>query len=520
MKIKLGTKSILILLLGFTISFVLFSGNKPNLSYNSYSNNNNNNNNNFNVKLSSMDVTNATVISDGLQGIFWNDDDSRLPDIVIDSSGDLHVVWSDYTDGIWGTDSEIMYTSYSASTGWSMATVISDGYNNNYWNSGSSQNPTIAIDNDDNLHVVWQDYTDGIWGTDSEIMYASYSESTGWSNATVISDGYNNIYWNSGSSLNSAIRLDNTGKIHVVWDDGSDGLWGTDIEIMYVSYTEATGWSNATVISDGYNEVYWNNDPSYHPKIACDNNGDIHVVWEDPSDGLWGTDVEIMYVSYTEISDWSNVTIISDGHNNIYWNDLASNNPDIAIDNSNNIHVVWSENTDGAWGSDSEIMYTIYKSDWSLPIVISDGYNDSYWNNWHSDYPSITINSNNIIYVAWQDASIAVWGADWEILCANYTATAGWSNVTAISDGYNNNYWNDGNSRYPRITSDYSTNIHVVWEDNTDGPWGSDSEIMYASISIPSVSGGNGIPFGNFHLMFMFIVILGLVIYLKKKSKF
>ena len=516
MKIKLGTKSILILLLGFIISFALFSGNKLNLSYNSYSNNNNN----FNVKASSMDFTNATVISDGPQGIFWNNDQSRVPDIAIDSSGNLHVVWSDYTDGIWGTDSEIMYASYSASTGWSMPTVISDGYNNNYWNTGVSQSPEIAIDKNDNLHVVWQDWTFGIWGTDTEIMYASYSANTGWSNITVISDGYNNNYWNTGGSFSPAITIDNSDNLHVVWYDGSDGVWGTDYEIMYVNYSEVSGWSNATVISDGYNSIYWNDGSSWYPEITSDNNGNIHVVWEDSSNGIWGTDGEIMYVSYTEVSGWSNATIISDGHNSIYWNDENSGSPDIAIDNSNNIHVVWSDNTDGAWGSDSEIMYTIYKSDWSLPIVISDGYNDSYWNNGHSDAPSITVYSNNIIYVAWADSSIGVWGADQEILCANYTATAGWSNITMISDGYNNNYWNDGNSRYPKITSDYSAKIHVVWEDDTDGLWGSDSEIMYTSISIPSVAGGNGISFGNFHLMFMFIVILGLVIYLKKKSKF
>jgi len=49
---------------------------------------------------------------------------------------------------------------------------------------------------------------------------------------------------------------------------------------------------------------------------------------------------------------------------------------------------------------------------------------------------------------------------------------------------------------------------------------GFDDEIMYTSISIPAVPGGRGISFGNFHLLFTFIIMLGIVIYIKKKSKF
>ena len=40
-------------------------------------------------------------------------------------------------------------------------------------------------------------------------------------------------------------------------------------EIMYVNYTSTSGWSNATVISDGFDGVYWNDDFSYVPAIAA-----------------------------------------------------------------------------------------------------------------------------------------------------------------------------------------------------------------------------------------------------------
>jgi len=87
----------------------------------------------------------------------------------------VHVVWYDETDGEWGTDTEIMYAKRTAA-GWSNVTIISD--DSTGWNDGSSEFPDIAIDGNGNLHVVWSDDTDGEWGTDKEIMYSSKSIET------------------------------------------------------------------------------------------------------------------------------------------------------------------------------------------------------------------------------------------------------------------------------------------------------------------------------------------------------
>jgi hypothetical protein len=69
---------------------------------------------------------------------------------------------------------------------WSKVTVISDDYTG--WNNGTSGSPSIAIDNNGSIHVVWHDETAGIWNNgfgDYEIMHTNYT-ATGWSNATVI----------------------------------------------------------------------------------------------------------------------------------------------------------------------------------------------------------------------------------------------------------------------------------------------------------------------------------------------
>jgi len=477
--------------------------------------------NNYDLKSSAVDFSNATVVSDGFNSSYWNDGSSFDPAIAVDSSDKVHAVWEDVTDGVWGFDTEIMYATYTAATGWSNATVISDGYNGSYWNDGHSYNPAIAVDSSDQVHVVWYDGTDGDWGADYEIWYATYTAATGWSNATLISDGYDSSYWNVGNSYHPVIATDSNDKVYVVWYDYTYGMWGTDGEILYATYTTATGWSNATLISDGYSGVYWNDDNSFYPTIAIDSNNAVHVAWRDDTNGVWGTDTEIMYAKYTTATGWSNATVISDGYNGSYWNDGSSYDPAIAVDSSDNVHIVWEDYTDGLWGIDTEIMYAYFTSDlgWSNATVISDGYNSSYWNDEFSWNPAIAVDSSDSVHIVWYDETDDVWGIDTEIMYVNFTKINKWSNITILSDGFSGVYWNDDSSSDPAIAS--STNqVHVVWEDATNGVWGTDYEIMHTNFAIPVppvVSGPGGIPFGNFYLLFIAVSIIGLVAYKKRK---
>jgi hypothetical protein len=164
--------------------------------------------------------------------------------------------------------------------------VISDDTTG--WNFDTSWKPAITIGIDGKVHVVWEDQTDGEWGADTEIMYVNYT-AVGWSNATVISDDATG--WNTGASYNPSIAIYSHVKVHVVWEDYTDGEWGTDTEIMYVNYTVA-GWSNITVISD--DPTGWNTGGSGYPCVIVDINGTVHVVWEDVIE-LLATESEILY---------------------------------------------------------------------------------------------------------------------------------------------------------------------------------------------------------------------------------
>ena len=474
------------------------------------------------LKPSSINYMNTTVISENNVNSLWNNDSSSNPNIFIDNTGKKHVVWSDETDGIWGNDSEIIYTSSTDGIIWSNATVISDGLtiNGTYWNDGRSINPCIITDNSGRIYVVWEDETDGIWGNDTEIMYSSSADGIIWSNATVISDGYNSTYWNNGNSSYPSIATDDSNKIHVVWNDNSDGVWrfdGNDDEIMYVNYTEGVGWTNITIISDGYNGTYWNDAASTYPSIFVDNFEIAHIVWTDSTDGIWGgdgSDMEIMYATYLEGIGISNITVISDGYNDFYWNNDLSVFPSISINNTEGIHVVWQDHTNGSWGYDSEIMYASSMNGiWSNATVISD--DATKWNSGESWFPTIAIDRFDNIKVAWGDHTDGIWGNDGEIMYASNSGS-GWSNATVISDDGMN--WNDGSSGGPSIAFDHSGNLHIVWEDSTDGIWGNDTEIMYIFISLESVHTPFDFLYMNIVLTLLILGAIGCLLLYEKNT--
>ncbi|TXT64546.1 MAG: hypothetical protein BAJALOKI1v1_550003 [Promethearchaeota archaeon] len=432
----------------------------------------------------------AQVISDNVNGTLnWNSNNSYSPSLAVDSSGNLHAVWHDGTnlEGC-GFDYDIFYANYSVATSlWSHAHVISDNVNGTInWNTGHSINPSLTVDDSGNIYVIWEDETN-LEGcdTDSDIFYANYSVTTGmWSHAQVISDNVNGTAnWNNDTSENAEISINGSGNIHVVWQDRTN-LEGcdTDLDIFYANYSVATElWSHAQVISDNVNgTTNWNDYISQNPNIAVDSYGNIHVVWDDKTN-LEGcdTDSDIFYANYSTATGlWSHAQVISDNVNGtINWNTGHTYYPSIAIDGSEDLHVVWHDSTDlnGCSNADYDIFYTTYSTAtglWSQAQVISDNVNGTTnWNTGNSFRPSIAIDGSENLHVVWQDlTNLEGCATDYDIFYTNYsTATGLWSHAQVISDNVNGTTnWNTENSQNAKITIDGSGSLHVTWQDGTN----------------------------------------------------
>ena len=148
-----------------------------------------------------------------------------------------------------------------------------------YWNDDVSYLPSIVINSQNNALVVWCDYTQGNWtydSLDSEIFCVNLISGGICSNISVISDQINGSFWNIGQSIYPDIAIDSLDRILIVWEEHTNGTWGTDCEIFYVNFTSLVDVNNITIISD--DQINWNDDRSYNPKIAFDPLNYFHIV--------------------------------------------------------------------------------------------------------------------------------------------------------------------------------------------------------------------------------------------------
>ncbi len=96
---------------------------------------------------------------------------SEVPSIVVDVIGNVFCFWFDTTDlaGA-GIDQDIFYKMWNATTKvWSPVEVVSIDSLDDSWR------PNVAIDQSSKIHVIWQDRTAGYGGSGSDIdIFYSY----------------------------------------------------------------------------------------------------------------------------------------------------------------------------------------------------------------------------------------------------------------------------------------------------------------------------------------------------------
>jgi dTDP-4-dehydrorhamnose 3,5-epimerase-like enzyme len=125
---------------------------------------------------------------------------SRYPSVVAGGGGALHVIWQDYRDGNY----EIYYKGYDGGS-WGEDQRVTDA-------AGDGYKPSGAIDQDGTLHVVWQDYRYAHW----EIYHITY-DGYSWSASERVTAKV------TGDSKNPSIATDEDDNLHLVWCDDRDG---------------------------------------------------------------------------------------------------------------------------------------------------------------------------------------------------------------------------------------------------------------------------------------------------------
>ncbi len=321
---------------------------------------------------------------------------SLYPSLAVDSSGNVHIAWEDWTDYAGaGTDGDIFYKQWNASSStWTTTEVVSTE------STGYSSEPSLAVDSTSNIHIAWHDATDYAGsGSDTDIFYKQWNaSSSSWTTTEVVSTE------SSDSSWRPSLAVDSTSNIHIAWDDWT----GPDWDIFYKRWDDSTSmWTTTEVVSTE------SSDRSNAPSLAVDSAGNVHIAWEDWTDYAGsGGDYDIFYKHWdASLMSWTTSEVVStESTRDSYC-------PSLAVDSAGNVHIAWEDWTDYARsGGDYDIFYKrwdSYPSLWTTAEVISIESSGSFSD---SLYPSLAVDSSGNVHITWEDyTNYAGSGTDWDI---------------------------------------------------------------------------------------------------------
>lgn len=192
--------------------------------------------------------------------------------------------------------------------------------------------------------------------------------------------------------------------------------------------------------------ITWNHGNSISPEITVDPDDHIHIVWTDKSPG----NDEIYYKKSTDGGNsWTTKRLT--------YNSSYSSYTAVTSDSNSHIHLVWEDHESG----NPEIYYkrsTDGGATWTSSKRLS-------WTSGDSEDPAISVDSNNFIYVVWNDDT----PGNHEIYYKRSTdGGTSWGGIKRLT-------WTPGLSYAPVITVDWNNHIHIVWDDWTHGA----AEIYY-----------------------------------------
>ena len=333
--------------------------------------------------------------------------DQDHPSTVVDSSGNIWVVW-DQESGVVG-DSDIYIGKLSNdSDSFGNSTVVYSGAN-------SQSHPVLGIDSSDTLYVAWQqDDPNGFW----DVYISSSANGVAWSSPILVSFGDPD---NQSNQMypDFAIDHDTTDVLYVVCEDDRAG----NQDIWVASSTDGVTWTPTQITTDASDQT--------EPAITINHHVAV-VGWTDTRNAtsdLYGAASEYSWALeavVTTESEQSSLAFAVDssteevhefwvddagGYNSIYYDrdagvsivdepDAVQTQPSAAVSvtSSSKVFAAWSDSRNVASNEDTDIYFAEKGSSFGTNILVNDDSGTA-----AQSSPELGVDGDGNPYIVWVD---------------------------------------------------------------------------------------------------------------------
>lgn len=304
--------------------------------------------------------------------------DTVIPDILVDSAGNLYISWHDDSVG----DKEAYLVKRDSNDGsdvWGAEKKI-----NTLADSDNQSHPRIALsENFGNATttVVWQDDRNGDWDAYMQIFDEDGDKHMLPEvriNSNTISDGTD--------QYDPVVAINSADEICVAWADNRNGNYD-----IYAAKFDMNGnilWADKLINTDG------GATDQYSPDIAIDSTDNIYITWADDRDG--DPNIYAAKLDADGITQWASDNIKINTDSGID----AQYSPSIAITSTDILYIVWTDlrngdkdiyaqkyNSDGVaqWTEDLRINIDTTASNQYNPDIIINPATDEPYASWQGD---------------------------------------------------------------------------------------------------------------------------------------
>lgn len=303
---------------------------------------------------------------------------ARMPSVIVDSMGYLHIVWS-------GGNALYYSSAFAPEAGfagsWSTPEPLISGV--------SALEPAIAVGHDDTLYVVWTQASAGL------VFTASDDSGSTWTSPQVIFGAYRDnelARW-------GRVAVDSRGRIHVALthtlNDPGSAAGRSDPNFLYYLYSDDNGvtWSEPYLVTPepDFGEI----------NVATAGGNMVHLVWN----GRAGRHGRYHRWSEDGGKTWSEIVeVIAPAPRNPIGTGGLTGFPALVTDETGALHMI-----SATGGGDYYLQWA--NGVWSLPVLVSPGLTGSGLTGRANslEQPSVALGTGNRLHVVFHDGFERIW---------------------------------------------------------------------------------------------------------------